>query len=122
MVRRKAAGGVRKAKGTRKARKASLKTRRKASAKKAVVRRARVRSAKRAAKPARPRRKRPLARASSVLVAGKAPRLDRERRTLIDDDSVPTPPSSLNMNRRGSAARTGRAEIAEHRQDHIGMT
>jgi hypothetical protein len=33
-----------------------------------------------------------------------------------------TPPSSLNMNRRGSAARTGRAEIYESRLDHRGMS
>jgi hypothetical protein len=35
---------------------------------------------------------------------------------------VPTPPSSLNLNRRGSAARTGRAEIAESLREHRGMT
>ena len=32
-----------------------------------------------------------------------------------------TPPSSLNMDRRGSAARTGRAEIAENLREHRGM-
>ena len=46
-------------------------------------------------------------------------RLDRSRRTL---DDVPTPPSSLDMNRRGSAVRTGRAEMAERRDDHANMT
>jgi hypothetical protein len=35
---------------------------------------------------------------------------------------VPGPPSSLDMDRRGSAARTGRAEMAEARQDHATMT
>ena len=50
----------------------------------------------------------------------KSPRLDRVRRTL--DDTVPTPPSSLDMERRGSAARTGRAEIAEHLHNHSSMT
>lgn len=35
---------------------------------------------------------------------------------------VPSPPSSLNMNRRSSAARTGREEMAEHRADHATMT
>jgi len=34
---------------------------------------------------------------------------------------VPTPPSSLNLDRHGSAARTGRAEIAEIRQNLAGM-
>ena len=35
---------------------------------------------------------------------------------------MPTPPSSLNMDRHGSAVRTGRAEMAEQLHDHIGMT
>jgi len=39
-------------------------------------------------------------------------RLSRQRRTL-DDLVVPTPPSSLDMNRRSSAVRSGRAEMAE---------
>jgi len=49
----------------------------------------------------------------------KTPRLDRVRRTL--DETVPTPPSSLNMDRHGSAARTGRAEMAGHLLDHASM-
>jgi hypothetical protein len=52
--------------------------------------------------------------------AGKTPRLDRPRRTL--DDDIPTPPSSLNMDRHGSAARTGRAELEQSRQLHGAMT
>jgi hypothetical protein len=52
-------------------------------------------------------------------VRGKAPRLDRVRRTL--EDTVQTPPSSLDMVRRGSAARTGRAEMAQSRHNHSGM-
>ena len=35
---------------------------------------------------------------------------------------MPTPPSSLNLDRHGSAARTGRAEIAENLENHAGMT
>ncbi|MFL6247740.1 MAG: DUF6335 family protein [Thermoanaerobaculia bacterium] len=35
---------------------------------------------------------------------------------------MPTPPSSLDLQRRGSAARTGRAEMAEELQEHAGMT
>jgi hypothetical protein len=35
---------------------------------------------------------------------------------------VPTPPSSLDLNRRASAARTGRAEMAEALEDHRGMS
>lgn len=49
-------------------------------------------------------------------------RLDRARRTLADQDPVTGPPSSLDMDRRGSAARTGRAEIAENLANHRGMT
>jgi hypothetical protein len=55
-----------------------------------------------------------------ALRSKKAPRLNRDRRTL--EDPVPGPPSSLDMDRRGSAARTGRAEMAEARQDHATMT
>ena len=50
----------------------------------------------------------------------KSPRLDRVRRTL--EETVQTPPSSLNMDRHGSAARTGRAEMAESRQNLAGMS
>jgi hypothetical protein len=50
----------------------------------------------------------------------KTPRLDRARRTL--DDTVPTPPSSLDLNRHPSAARSGRAELAESRLEHRGMS
>src|SRR5216684_570758 len=50
----------------------------------------------------------------------KAPRLYRDRRTL--EEPVPGPPSSLDMDWHGSAARTGRAEIEEARQDHATMT
>lgn len=50
----------------------------------------------------------------------KAPRLDRARRQL--EETVPTPPSSLDMDRHGSAARTGRAELAEQLQEHPGIT
>src|SRR4051812_44095450 len=49
----------------------------------------------------------------------KASRLDRVRRTL--EETVPTPPSSLNMQRRGSAVRTGRAELAESLAEHRPM-
>jgi hypothetical protein len=53
-------------------------------------------------------------------VVAKVPRLDRARRTL--DETVPSPPSSLDLDRHGSAARTGRAEFAEKQQAHHGMT
>jgi len=43
-------------------------------------------------------------------------RIDRERR-ILEDEIVPTPPSSLDMQRRGTAARTGRAEMEEAREN-----
>ena len=47
------------------------------------------------------------------------PRLERERRQLRDiEESIPEPPSSLNMDRRASAARTGRAEMRQARREH----
>ena len=50
----------------------------------------------------------------------KSARLNRVRRTL--PETVPTPPSSLNMNRRGTAVRTGRSEVAESLRNHKGMS
>jgi hypothetical protein len=58
---------------------------------------------------------------SSAPPPGKVPRLDRARRTLNDDETLRTPPSSLNMNRHGSAVRTGRAETADNIREHHGM-
>ena len=50
----------------------------------------------------------------------KTPHLDRVRRTL--EESVQQPPSSLDMERRGTAVRTGRAEVAQSLMDHRGMS
>ena len=50
----------------------------------------------------------------------KVPRLEHPRRTLAED--VLTPPSSLDLNRRASAARTGRAELENRLHEHTGMT
>ena len=58
------------------------------------------------------------ARKSPPPTHGKLPALDRERRRLPEADVVPSPPSSLNLNRTPSAARSGQAEIAEHLADH----
>jgi hypothetical protein len=47
------------------------------------------------------------------------PGLDRERKQLREvEESLPGPPSSLNMDRHGSAVRTGRAAIRHARQEH----
>ena len=42
--------------------------------------------------------------------------IERDRRIVEED--VPTPPSSLDLDRRPSAARTGRAEMEERLQEH----
>jgi hypothetical protein len=68
---------------------------------------------------------RPAARATSrpskTAAPRRVPRLERDRR-LLDDETLLTPPSSLDMDRHGSAVRTGRAELAEARADHATMT
>ena len=115
MARRTARGGVKKAKRARKAAKPKRSARPKARVRKAsrkTAGRKRARPKKAAA-----RRKAP---ARAALPAAKKARLDRPRRTL--DETVPTPPSSLNMERRGSAARTGRAELEQDREVHGAMT
>ena len=115
MARRKAKGSVRKAKRARKAAKPMRASRAKARVRKAPRKTAARRPVRRTKAPARKR-----APARVALPPGKKPRLDRPRRTL--DETVPTPPSSLNMDRRGSAARTGRAELEQDRQVHGSMT
>jgi hypothetical protein len=48
-----------------------------------------------------------------------APGLERARRQLREvEESVPTPPSSLDLNRDASAARTGRQELRHARHEH----
>jgi len=66
--------------------------------------------------------KRATSRKSAAARGGKVPRLNRARRTLKDDTVLATPPSSLNMNRRGTAARSGRAELDQSRRAHRSMT
>jgi len=48
----------------------------------------------------------------------KRPNLDRERRTVREEDVVPSPPSSLDLDRSASAARTGRAEYDQKLRLH----
>ena len=50
--------------------------------------------------------------------ARKMPALNRERRVVREDDLVPTPPSSLDMDRTASAARTGRRELHDRYIEH----
>ena len=119
MAKRKARSGGKKAKVSRKAAKARRSAKPKARARIARRKPAARKAARR--KPAAPkaaRRKKPAPRAAAP--ARKAARLDRPRRTL--DETIPTPPSSLNMDRRGTAARTGRAELEQNRLVHGSMT
>ena len=121
----------RKARSSRKAskkRQPARRTARKAAARRSVKRPKATAAPKRRSAPhksaKKPMPKAAPARRTTVPKAAKAaavkvPRLERKRRTL--EETVPTPPSSLNMVRRGTAARTGRAEIAEHQRDHGGM-
>ena len=99
---------------------ASAAARRSAGAKKAhrtrdrrAVKKARSAVAKKAvaARSAKTASRRPAA-------ARKAPALDRARRTVQGDDIVPTPPSSLDLDRTASAARTGRRQMSERLHQH----
>jgi hypothetical protein len=82
----------------------------------ARTKRAGARTAPKKAVRGRKPAKRAKARAAAATAPVKRPQLDRARKTL--DDIVPTPPSSLNMDRRGTAARSGRAEMADNLRKH----
>jgi len=104
-------------------RKASLRKRPKAATRTAAARRAKAVPVRKRAKPAAATRKRagavPTPKAPvRRTVARTAPALNRERRIVRDDDIVPTPPSSLNLDRSASAARSGRRELSEKFHEH----
>jgi hypothetical protein len=68
-------------------------------------------------------RKAPPAASARTAVAPatvKRPYLDRQRRTL--EETVQTPPSSLDLDQHGSAARSGRAALSASLKQHTGMT
>jgi hypothetical protein len=72
-----------------------------------------------AAKPPAVMEARKAARSRTAAVSGKKPNLDRDRRTVREEEEmVPSPPSSLDMDRSASAARTGRAEYEERLRLH----
>jgi hypothetical protein len=65
-------------------------------------------------KAARVRRAPSRKAARKKAAARRAPALDRARRTIGDEgDLIPTPPSSLDLDRSASAARSGRRELHE---------
>jgi hypothetical protein len=73
--------------------------------------------------PARAVAPKPKAAAAAAASAGKkkhALGLDRARRIVQDDDDIvsPTPPSSLNLDRTASSARSGRQELRERYDKH----
>ena len=135
MAKRKAAAGTRK--GRKTAKKKSAAPSRRPAARKAVARKSARRSGRKAVKAAKrakrskpaamPRPKAKAARRSPAKAASrsakaaaprKAPALNRERRIVQDDDIVPTPPSSLDLDRNASAARTGRHALRERLNEH----
>ena len=98
--------------------------------KRAVVRRAKTAraSTRRAVKKKVGRKKlvRKRARPSAAKAAALRPiapeRLNRSRRVLTEDDTLRTPPSSLDMDRHGSAARTGRKGLEANLRRHNDMS
>jgi len=138
MARRKAAATRKKGSIRAKARKrtAAARARRASRASKAsragkasrTGKASRARKATRSAKATKAQRKpataarkttaRQTPRAKRTVTLRKPPGLDRERRTIQDDDIVPTPPSSLDLDRTASAARTGRRELRERLDQH----
>ena len=126
MAKRKSLKAKKAAKRAKPARRAAKRPSARRSAKRSVKKRPPrrpVATAKKRTPPARRARKAPLKHTSvpkaAQVAAAKVPRLERARRTL--EETVQTPPSSLNMDRHGSAARTGRAEIAEQLRERHGM-
>ena len=144
MAKRKAARTAKRARKATKspkktqARKAARKTARASKAQK-PRKPARARATKKAARKAAPRKmarpatrkaarpsarntarpaSRKTARASAPAVVRKAPGLDRERRTIQGDDIVPTPPSSLDLDRSASAIRSGRRQMHDRLAQH----
>jgi len=96
---------------------AGLKAARKATAKKAPPRKAAA--TKTAAREA-PARTAAAGRGTSAkaMPARKAPNLNRARRIVREDDTLGSVPSSLDLDRRASAARTGRRELREKFNEH----
>ena len=123
-ARKKAAPARKKTASARKktARKMTVSRKKTASARKTGARKAR-RAAPSAAKTrTAPVAKKTVARAKKTvadrLPVRTAPGLNRERRTIRDDDIVQTPPSSLDFDRSASAARSGRRELREKYAEH----
>ena len=141
MAKRKAARARGRTKAAARGRTKARKTARTASAARTRKAAARTRAPVRKRAPARaratarraPARKQTSARAkaaprkkAAAPQARKAPALNRERRTIRDEGIVPSPPSSLDLDRSASSARSGRRElhekIAQHTETSPAMT
>jgi hypothetical protein len=60
----------------------------------------------------------PVTKAARPSQSIRKPALDRERRRLPEASLPPSPPSSLGLDQRASAAKSGRREIQEHLSEH----
>ena len=118
---RKSASAARKS-AARKRAGTSKKTARKAtaSARKATKKVAKKPAVKRAARATGKvaRRAAPVAKKKEAVPVRTAPGLNRQRRTIADDDIVQTPPSTLDFDRSASAVRSGRRELLERYEEH----
>ena len=74
--------------------------------------------AKVASKVARPVAKAAVRRRVDATPMRKAPALNRDRRTVSEEDMVPMPPSTLDLDRSASAVRTGRRAMRERFDQH----
>lgn len=67
----------------------------------------------------RPKASVPRTHTGSGAGVSRSPYLERERRRLREiEEGIPTPPSSLDLDRSASAVRTGRAELTEALHEH----
>ena len=114
---KKAAAPVRRAKASVARPAAAAKGRRKTAPRKAAT-------ARPAARPKVSASTRPTPTKRSIgMAAGagalRSPRLERERKVLREiEEGVPTPPSSLDLDRNPSAARSGRQKLQDSQDDH----
>ena len=63
-------------------------------------------------------KKTPVVARKAPVVARKAPALERTRRTISDIDMVPMPPSTLDLDRTASSARSGRRGLRDRFAQH----
>lgn len=120
-AKRRAAGRKGAAKRRRKATKPARKRTRK-MARKTVRKTARKTTSKKTSRnpPGRTPRASARLKARPTAKGGRSPYLERERKRLpeVEEEDVQGPPSSLDLDRHPSAARTGREELREALREH----